>query len=151
MHRSIQLTKTTSSRRASPVTWPNDNKAIGTRFVARIAGLQPAVFILTLHSIDNSQVVFAPVESGRRLAGQKLHFGPGKRLSSRPTLVTVFANGIPSTEGMWSSRNATAFMERRDSLPVLGGNGEVKGTKPVTQLLRAWGSTAGCRLVQCNK
>ena len=32
MHHSIQLTKTTSSRRTSQVTRPNDNKAIGNCF-----------------------------------------------------------------------------------------------------------------------
>src|SRR5438105_3091521 len=46
MHRPIQLTRTTSSRKASQVTRPNDNKAIGTRFPALIAGLLPAVSIL---------------------------------------------------------------------------------------------------------
>ena len=46
MHRPIQLTKTTSSRRTWPVTWPNDNKAIGTRVPALIAGFLPVVSIL---------------------------------------------------------------------------------------------------------
>ena len=46
MHRPIQLTQTTSSRRTSQVTRPDDNKAIGTRFHALIAGLRPAVLIL---------------------------------------------------------------------------------------------------------
>ncbi len=46
MHRPIQLTKTTSSRRTSQVTRPDDNKAIGTCFHALIAGLRPASLIL---------------------------------------------------------------------------------------------------------
>jgi hypothetical protein len=39
MHHSIQLIKPTSSRKTSPVTWPNDNKAIGTRLSAPKANL----------------------------------------------------------------------------------------------------------------
>src|SRR5437660_1709983 len=46
MHRPIQLAKINSSRRTSPITWPNDNKAIRTRFPAVIAGLFPVVSIL---------------------------------------------------------------------------------------------------------
>ena len=46
MHRPIQLTKTTSSRRTSQVTRPDDNKAIGNCFHALLAGLRPASLIL---------------------------------------------------------------------------------------------------------
>jgi hypothetical protein len=46
MYDSIQLTKTASSRRASQVTWPNDNKAVGNCLHALIAGLRPAASIL---------------------------------------------------------------------------------------------------------
>ena len=45
MHCQIQLTKTSSARKASPVT-PDDNKAIGTCFHALLAGLRPASLIL---------------------------------------------------------------------------------------------------------
>ena len=41
-----QLTKTASSPRTSPVTWPTDNKAIGTRRRGLIAGFLPVVSIL---------------------------------------------------------------------------------------------------------
>jgi Galactose oxidase, central domain len=47
MHRSIGLTDTTSSGRTWRVTWPNNNKAIGTRLPALIAGFLPVVSILT--------------------------------------------------------------------------------------------------------
>src|SRR5438105_6648103 len=46
MYDSIQLSKTTSSRTTSQVTWPNDNKAVGNCFHALIAGLRPASLIL---------------------------------------------------------------------------------------------------------
>ena len=46
MHHPILLTKTTSSRRTSPGTWPNDNKTIGACFHALLAGLRPASLIL---------------------------------------------------------------------------------------------------------
>jgi hypothetical protein len=46
VHRRIQFTRTTSCRRTSPVTWPNDNNAVGTRLPTRIASLPPVVFIL---------------------------------------------------------------------------------------------------------
>lgn len=47
MHHPILLTKTTSPRRTSPGTWPNDNKAIAAaRFPALIAGLLSAASIL---------------------------------------------------------------------------------------------------------
>ena len=46
MYDSIQLSKIASSRTTSQVTWPNDNKAVGNRFHALIAGLRPASLIL---------------------------------------------------------------------------------------------------------
>ena len=46
MHHPILLTKTTSSRRTSPGTSPNDNKAIGACVSALLAGLRPASSIL---------------------------------------------------------------------------------------------------------
>ena len=46
MHRPIQLTKTTPSRRTSQVTRPNEDNAIGTHFPTLIAGLFPVVSIL---------------------------------------------------------------------------------------------------------
>ena len=60
MYQSIQLTRTTSSRRASQVTRPDDNKAIGTCFHSLIAGLRPASLIL-----------------GRRIAVPLLFLGVG--------------------------------------------------------------------------
>ncbi len=46
MHHPILLTKTTSSRRASEVTRPDDNQANGAYFSALLAGLRPANLIL---------------------------------------------------------------------------------------------------------
>src|SRR4029077_6829363 len=46
MYDSIQLSKKTSFRTTSQVTWPNDNEAVGNCFHALIAGLRPASLIL---------------------------------------------------------------------------------------------------------
>src|SRR5262245_13655301 len=46
MHRPIQLTRTSSARKASQVARPDDNKTIGTCFHALLAGLRPASLIL---------------------------------------------------------------------------------------------------------
>ena len=83
---SIQLTKTTSSRRASQVTRPNDNKAIGTCFPALLAGLRPASLILARRIAFPLLLLGAGLCSCSR--ARALPFNLKRLEASPPTLAT---------------------------------------------------------------
>ena len=53
--------------------------------------------IVQLRSIDNSQVVFAPVDPACGWSDTSFTSLPVKHFPFGPALVTIFTNGIPST------------------------------------------------------
>ena len=53
--------------------------------------------IVQLRSIDSSEVVFLQANPGRRWSDRRFISVPLSGFPSGPALVTVFANGIPST------------------------------------------------------
>src|SRR6476469_1660058 len=85
MHRPIQLTKTTSTRKTSLGTWRNDSKAIGLFFSALLAGLRPASLILAWRI-----AVALPIFMLFAVAS----FCPALAQTTRPNVVVILADDL---------------------------------------------------------
>jgi Galactose oxidase, central domain/Dockerin type I domain len=116
MHHPIQLSKTTSSSKTSPVTWPNDNKTIGTRLPALIAGFLPVVSILARRIAAPLLLLTAGMVLVQPCAGQSGTWTEtgGLHTARSNHTVTLLPNGKVLVAGGFDCCNVLASAELYD-------------------------------------
>jgi WD40 repeat protein len=104
----VELIKPTSSRKTSPVTSASDNKAIGTRLPALIAGLLPVISILARRIAFSLLFVGASLALVQPSAGVSVAFGETGSLNIGryahtatllPNGMVLVAGGYNQTDG----------------------------------------------------